>query len=717
MIKYNTLIVSIINLNYKLQKEIYEDIYFDYVLYKDFQGKGENKLLLNQNHIKIIKLSSKIEKINIDFNGGYDYAEDWANPLYEISQFVLNTDENIVIHLCDAGAHGKRFSDYCNKNDQENLLIQALKFCSEKKVKIIGLLINDYARKSFLECQRLYKQFNGYYNLLDLTRTKLDENNFFDILIENIYNAFRNIENINFKNINDFILNEEEEFLFYINKKEGEYRTLKMKKLIDIEKYKNISFNFLPNKGIKQGTIGDCYLISSILSIATQFPKIYSYIFPHLDYNEKSEFIEMYYYNSGIKNLVCFKNTYPADEEDLFFAKPLDNELSGIALEKGYAISKSDGKKIGIGYNNISGGFAYQAFEIILGAKSEKYYYNNINKNKLKKYGYKQIKNKDILKNKIKKYIDFGGVIAFGVVVGQDQGHEYSIQDYKIKNKKLYLEIINPHRSGKYEEEHILNKERPTGKDEYNYIYKSDFDDDNDSKYSFKNYKNTGYLLMKFETFLKWFKEIDMCDPMFGSYEETIEFLPFCLYKYDFEIKNKTKFRAFLIINKGTKEKNEDEKKEIIYKLKLEDNNGDLINKYDYENNSEIIYEFLEKGKYTISIEISQKINEIIYLKIQNYDVIKEDLSNNIIINVDENSNNRIYNLIYTQMNFINEFFQYFLDIFKEKNIIYEFYNKPSINSIYNSNYEYITRYNIGIIIFIFLIFISTIIILVMDLI
>ena len=143
---------------------------------------------------------------------------------------------------------------------------------------------------------------------------------------------------------------------------------------------------------------------------------------------------------------------------------------------------------------------------------------------------------------------------------------------------------------------------------------------------------------MKFETFLKWFKEIDMCDPMFGSYEETIEFLPFCLYKYDFEIKNKTKFRAFLIINKGTKEKNEelDEKKEIIYKLKLEDYNGDLKNKYDYENNSEIIYEFLEKGKYTISIEISQKINEIIYLKIQNYDVIKEDLSNNIIINVDE---------------------------------------------------------------------------------
>ena len=65
-----------------------------------------------------------------------------------------------------------------------------------------------------------------------------------------------------------------------------------------------------------------------------------------------------------------------------------------------------------------------------------------------------------MLKDKIKKYIDFGGMITFGVFYNEKSAHEYSLQGYKIDNKnEMFLEIINPHRSGGYCEENIYVEE------------------------------------------------------------------------------------------------------------------------------------------------------------------------------------------------------------------------------------------------------------------
>ena len=63
--------------------------------------------------------------------------------------------ENIVIHLCDSNTHGTKFFDYDNNNNEEILLIIALQQCRIKNIKFIGLLIDDFARKSFLECKKL----------------------------------------------------------------------------------------------------------------------------------------------------------------------------------------------------------------------------------------------------------------------------------------------------------------------------------------------------------------------------------------------------------------------------------------------------------------------------------------------------------------------------------------------------------------------------------
>ena len=57
---------------------------------------------------------------------------------------------------------------------------------------------------------------------------------------------------------------------------------------------------------------------------------------------------------------------------------------------------------------------------------------------------------KDKLKEKIKKYIDWGGIITFGVFYHEKSAHEYSLQGYKIDSNtnEMFLEIINPHPQG-----------------------------------------------------------------------------------------------------------------------------------------------------------------------------------------------------------------------------------------------------------------------------
>jgi len=175
------------------------------------------------------------------------------------------------------------------------------------------------------------------------------------------------------------------------------------------------NFNsYLDKKYGSQGNIGDCYLISSIISMIN-IPLIFNDIFPNsLNINEKTQYIDMFIYENGIKKLISFKNTYAINNDELLFVKPYRNELYGMAIEKGYSVSKCTDRTIKSGYNNIEGGFGFQVFETILGAESEKYISNNELINKTYRYGYKFI-NKGNLQSKIKKYIDLGGIITFGI--------------------------------------------------------------------------------------------------------------------------------------------------------------------------------------------------------------------------------------------------------------------------------------------------------------
>lgn len=553
MKKFETFIRSLPKLNQKL-KDKFTKIKIGYVLYKD------NNNTEDYEHIKIYKPSKSSINIpkDLEFSGGYDYSENWGLPINNISKLVNESEQNIVIHICDSNAYGKRFSDYDERNDKEEVLINALKKCVGKNVKFIGLLVDDFATKSFYECKKIYNKFNGYYEIIGLEEGKFININYnssslstlckkLTIKIKNILNGEYNIVQNNF---------------YEIDEQDFQYKNLliKMKPLYEIEKYKGKKFTLLPSEGfdkktgITQGCIGNCYLISSIISM-TRIPLIFDCIFENSSkINENSKYINMFVYENEFKKKITFKNTYATYNGDLLFSKPKDNEMYGIAIEKGYAVLKCKDNKIKSGYEEMEriGGFPYQTFETILGAKCEKYFSNDYvyDTKNLNLYNYKYI-DENNLKKKIRRYIDLGGIIAFGVFYDKNNGHAYSLIDCKPdKNGNMFIEIVNPNRQGGYAEENIYyNKEKDKNTNnlsecnsinKFPIIYEKDFIN-KECRESLYSYDKRGFLIMEFKTFFKWYSCIDMCDPMVGYYEQIIEFIPNGNKKHSFKFKVKEK--------------------------------------------------------------------------------------------------------------------------------------------------------------------------------
>ena len=692
MRKHKKLVQNINNINQSLKRE-YPNIIFGYTFYRDYYES-----IKNEKHIEVIKpdafnfyipQNSFVNGIDgeINFIAGGDFAEDWANPLNEISKLNFNNNyENIIIHLCDAGAHGYRFSDYCLKNEEEKKLIEALNNCCSKKIKIIGILFNEFSRKSFLECQNIYLDNEGYYNIIDLTRKNLETLDWSELIIKHIEKALKNELNINrfyYNKINNF----EHEFdyiienginlknihMLNINVIKPKYfknydkiqflPDLDIKQIKDVIKLNFSSYSSLTKTedeikenikykdAIKQGSIGDCYLISTITSILFGNVPLIRYIFPYY-YNtdENSDVIYMNVFEDGYRKIISFNNTYPIQVHennniknyDLCFAKPLNNSFALICIEKGYAVFKSDKAAIKTGFVEMWGGWPKNVNRDLFGTNTEiiKRNYNN---------------SYDLIKRKIKKYMDFRGLITFCVLFNiTKSGHAFSVIGYKehIKTKELLIEILNPWHSGTYLKNNIkkqseynefndyekkkLFDEEKMGKN----IYENEFDEPN-LKESFDNYKNNGYLIMKYDTFYKWIYDIEFADPMIGGQEYFIEILPKEQKNVSFVVKMKTKFKAFIIYTSGKMDeeeyKNEFNKKvkssNSKYKLILKNNDNYNIYEND-EKNDALIYEILDIGNYTLEIidkNQFQKEENYFYIKIQTIsglDINKFDLSN-----------------------------------------------------------------------------------------
>ena len=73
----------------------------------------------------------------------------------------------VIIHLTDAGAHGKLFTKSDKYPEEEPKLIQELEKCALKNIKIFGYVINFDCRNTFEECSKIYRSKGGSFEICD----------------------------------------------------------------------------------------------------------------------------------------------------------------------------------------------------------------------------------------------------------------------------------------------------------------------------------------------------------------------------------------------------------------------------------------------------------------------------------------------------------------------------------------------------------------------
>jgi hypothetical protein len=108
----------------------------------------------------VYNLKNRMESIVA--KGGGDTPEDWVGGYKLITnKLAMNWRRKslkIIIHIADAGAHGKRFSDGDGGNyvSQEKPLVNLIQQCAYSNISIFGYQIGAHPQRSFSECKKIY---------------------------------------------------------------------------------------------------------------------------------------------------------------------------------------------------------------------------------------------------------------------------------------------------------------------------------------------------------------------------------------------------------------------------------------------------------------------------------------------------------------------------------------------------------------------------------
>ena len=124
-------------------KKLYPDkiFYYGYIFYRDpIDSKGDKHEVIDLTN-DVNSLPNKIGKVPA--KGGGDEPEDWAGA-YKLANENISWRNGLktIIHLTDAGAHGKLFTLSDRYPQEEEKLITELKKCAEKGIKIFGYVIH-----------------------------------------------------------------------------------------------------------------------------------------------------------------------------------------------------------------------------------------------------------------------------------------------------------------------------------------------------------------------------------------------------------------------------------------------------------------------------------------------------------------------------------------------------------------------------------------------
>ena len=157
-------------------KNIYPDMKFKYgyVFYRDpIDSIGDIHEIIDLTD-DINSLSEKIGKI--EAKGGGDEPEDWVGA-YKLANEKINwrNGNKVIIHLIDAGAHGKLFTLGDKYPEEEKKLIDEIEKCAKKKINIFGYIIQEPARNTFEELAKIFRKKGGSFEIFDFNLS--DSNN------------------------------------------------------------------------------------------------------------------------------------------------------------------------------------------------------------------------------------------------------------------------------------------------------------------------------------------------------------------------------------------------------------------------------------------------------------------------------------------------------------------------------------------------------------
>jgi len=162
------------NISKELKKLYPEKIFqYGYIFYRDpIDSKSDTHEVIDLTD----NVNSFPEKIGlISASGGGDEPEDWVGA-YKLANEKISWRNGIkvIIHLADAGAHGKLFTKYDKYPEEENKLIYELERCAEKGIKIFGYVIDYYAQNSFNECSKIYRRKGGSFEILQFQNIPME---------------------------------------------------------------------------------------------------------------------------------------------------------------------------------------------------------------------------------------------------------------------------------------------------------------------------------------------------------------------------------------------------------------------------------------------------------------------------------------------------------------------------------------------------------------
>jgi len=141
-------------------KKKYNDFNFRFgaIFYRDPIDSPKDKNECFPFTDKMEDLKNKISKI-IPYGGG-DIPEDWVGG-YELALKQMKWREGIklIIHIADAGAHGKEFSKDDKYPKESSKLTNLIQKCAQKNINIIGFRITNVSEQSFEKISEIYNDY------------------------------------------------------------------------------------------------------------------------------------------------------------------------------------------------------------------------------------------------------------------------------------------------------------------------------------------------------------------------------------------------------------------------------------------------------------------------------------------------------------------------------------------------------------------------------